>query len=129
VLVSAHRRDSGILLRLTHEMAHRGRRPNSVTRDRQAAIAAVLESDGEGETEGQLAVELGLARAGDDGAEGDQVGEELQGDGVEHFACDGHAGGCEVAEELSRDPEALVGLVGLVDVGVVDQALPADGGS
>ena len=102
---------------------------DGVNGDGQVTVGAVLVSDGEGQTGGQLAVELGLSGAGSDGAEGDQVGQVLGGDGVQHFAGDGEASGGEVDVELAGDAQALVDLVGLVHVGVVDQTLPADCGA
>lgn len=67
-----------------------------------------------------------LCSARTDSSEGDQVGEELWGDGVEHFAGNRHAGRCKVAEELTRYTEALVDLECLVDIWVIDQPFPAN---
>lgn len=53
----------------------------------------------------------------------------LWGDGVEHFGGDWDSGLGEVYEELAGDAETLVDLEGLVNVGVVDEALPADCGA
>ena len=68
---------------------------------------------------------LRLRRPRADGAQGDEVREVLRADGVEHFAGDGQALGRDVAEEPARDGEAFVDLEGSVQVGVVDQPLPA----
>lgn len=128
VLVAACPCDSGeTLLGHTHEVVLCGSAANGVNSHGQPAIGAVLEANGEGQTRCKLAVQLGLCCAGTDGAEGDQISEELGGDGVEHLGGDGHAGGGEVDEELAGDTQALVDLEGLVDVRIVDEALPADG--
>ena len=74
-------------------------------------------------------MELGLGGAGTDGAERDEIGQVLGRDGVEHFTGDGEAGGGQVDVELAGDAETLVDVVGLVDVGIVDQTLPANGGT
>ena len=115
------------LLRDAHEVVPRRRAADGINGDRQVAVGAVLEADGEGQARGELAVQLGLGGAGADGADGDEVGEELRADGVEHLGGDGHAGRRQVLEELARDAQALVDLEGLVDVRVVDEALPAHG--
>ena len=115
------------LLRHTHEMMLRRRSPNRVNSHSQTSICAVLEAHGEGETGSELAVELRFCCASADGAEADQVGEELRADGIQHLGRDGHALVGEVAEEFAAYTQALVDLEGLVDVGIVDQAFPADG--
>jgi hypothetical protein len=71
-------------------------------------------------------VELRLGRASANGTERDEVREELRGDGVQHFRGNGHALTGKVAEELAGDAQTLVDLERLINVGVVDQALPAD---
>lgn len=127
VLVAAGLGDGGqTLLGHAHEVVSCGGSANSVDRDGQTAVRAVLEANGEGETRGQLAVQLGLCCARADGPERDEVGQELRGDGVEHLRGNGHAHGREVDEELPAHAEALVDLERLVDVRVVDEALPAD---
>lgn len=127
VLVSACAGDgSQTLLGHTHEVVLRSCTADGVNSDCETAVGAVLEANGEGETRGKLTVQLRLCCARTDGAEGDQVSKELGGDGVEHLRSDGHAGRSEVDEKLARDAQALVDLEGLVDVGVVDQTLPAN---
>lgn len=54
---------------------------------------------------------------------------DLRRDSVEELAGDRDAVGGQVREEGACYPETLVDLVGTVDLGVVDQALPADGGT
>ena len=94
----------------------------------KGAVCAVLEADGERQTGGKLAVELGLGGAGANGSHAQHVGQELGRNGVEHFAGDGHAFVSQVDEQLSRHAQALVDLERVVDIRVVDQALPSDGG-
>lgn len=104
-------------------------RADGVDGDVEGAVGAVLEADGEGETGCQLAVDLRFSSACADGAHGETVGQELRRDGVQHLAGDGHALVGEVDEELARGPQALVDLEAVVDVWVVDETLPADGGA
>lgn len=92
----------------------------------QGAVRAVLETDREGQTRGQLAVHLGLGGAGANGADGQAVREELWGDGVEHLAGNRHSLVRQVDEELARQAQALVDIEAVVDVRVVDETLPPD---
>jgi hypothetical protein len=51
----------------------------------------------------------------------------LRTDCIKQFEPDGNADISKVTEELACDAEALVDLVGAVNVGVVYEAFPADG--
>ena len=53
----------------------------------------------------------------------------MRADGVEKLEADRDAEVCEVAEELAGDAETLVDLEGTIDVRVVDEAFPANGGA
>ena len=118
---------SQTLLCHTHEMMLGSGSTDSIDGDGQASIGTVLEANGEGETRGQLTMQLRFGGTSTNGTERNQIGEELWGDCVEHLGCDWHALGGQVAVELARDTQALVDLVALVDVGVVDETLPANG--
>lgn len=74
-------------------------------------------------------MQLGLSGTRTDSADGDEVGEELRGYGVEHFAGNRHASCSQVGEHLARHAQALIDFEGLVDIRIVDQTLPADGGA
>lgn len=50
-------------------------------------------------------------------------------DSVEHFASNWDAGIGKVEEKLPAHAQALVDLEGLVDIGIVDETLPADSGT
>lgn len=130
VLVALCAGDGGEpLLSDTHEVVLGGRGADGVDGDAEVAVGAVLEADGEGQAGGELAVQLRFRGAGADGTNRNKIGEELGGDCVEHLAGDGHARSRKIAEELAGDAQALVDLEGGVDVRVVDEALPADGGA
>ena len=102
---------------------------NGIDCDVERAICAVFEADGEGEARSEFAVELGLGGAGADGAEAEQVGDVLGRNGVEHLARQRHADGGETGEKLSSCAQAFVDVEAVVHVWVVDQTLPADGGT
>lgn len=117
---------SETLLGHTHEVVLGSGGANGVDSDGQTTISTVLEAHRERETGSKLTVELGLGGASANGSQGDEVCEELRGDGVEHLRGNGHALRGEVAVELAGDTETLVDLVRLIDIRVVDQTLPAN---
>ena len=69
---------------------------------------------------------LAFGRARADRAPGDQVAEVLRRDDVEELAARRHAELVDLEQELAADAQPLVDPVALVEVRVVDQALPAD---
>jgi hypothetical protein len=126
VLVAAGPCDgSKTLLGDTHEVVLCLCSANGIDGYSQTTVCAVLEANRERQAGCELAVQLRLCCACADGAEGDEVCEELGGDCVEHFRGNGHALGREVNVELSRDTKTLVDLEALVDVRVVDESLPS----
>lgn len=120
---------SQTLLGHTEEAVRVSSGADGVNGDGETTVGSILETNGEGQTGGQLTVQLGLGGAGTDGTEGDQIGQVLWGDGVQHLASDGETGAGQVNVELARNAQTLVDLVGLVHVRVVDETLPADGGT
>lgn len=127
VWVASSSCDSGeALLGDTHEVVLSSCRANGINSDSQTAVSAVLEADWEGETGSQLAVQLRLSGSSTNCSEGDQISEELRGDGIKHLRCNWHSSRGQIAEELSADSETLVDLEALIDIWIVDQALPAD---
>lgn len=117
---------SQALLGDTQETVGVGSSANGVNGNRQVTIRAVLVTNGETQTGSQLTVQLRLGSTGTNGTERNEVGQVLRRDSVEHLTGNGHAGAGEVCVELTGDAQALVDVVGLVKVGVVDQALPSD---
>lgn len=97
--------------------------------DVERAIGAVLEADGEGQTRGQFTVHLGFGGPRSNRTHGKTVGQELRRDGIQHLTGKGHALVGEIHEQLPRCPQTLVDLEAIVDIRVVDQSLPADGGA
>jgi hypothetical protein len=95
----------------------------------ERTIGAVLETNGEGQTGGQLTVNLGLGGSGADSTDRKTIGQELGGDGVKHLTGDGHALVGQINEELAGGAQTLVDLEAVVDIGIVDQTLPADSGT
>ena len=113
----------------THEVMLRGSSANGINGDTKVTISSVLETNRKGQAGSQFSVELGLGGTSANGSDGDAVGQELGGDGIQHLAGDGHAIAGQIDEHLSRDTQTLVDLEAGVDVGVVDQTFPANGGT
>lgn len=99
-----------------------------VDSDLEAAFRAVFESDGHGDTACQFAVGLAFRRPGADGAPTDQVGDVLRTDGIEQL---GRAGQSELIDAQENRPgqfQARGDVTGAVQVRIVDQTFPSDGG-
>jgi len=90
-------------------------------------VLTVLETDGEGDTGSELAVELGLSGTGADSTPRDKVSDILGRDGVEKLRSDGDTEVGEVAQELTSEAQTLVDLERPVEVWVVDETFPSDG--
>lgn len=97
--------------------------------DLHVAGGAVFEADGAGEAGDEFAVDLAFGGAGADGSPTDERGDVLRGDHVEEFGAGGDADFGEVEKEMAGLAEAVIDLEGFIEVGVVDEALPAEGGA
>ena len=93
------------------------------------AVGGVLEAHRHGQAAGQLAVHLGFGVARADGAPADRVADVLRGDGVKPFGGGGQAKAQHIGEHLAGQPHALTNIEATVQIGVVDEAFPADGGA
>ena len=74
-------------------------------------------------------MDLALSGARADGSPADQAGDVLRRDHVEEFGAGGHAHLGQVEQQMAGQAQAVVDLVGLVEMRIVDEALPADGGA
>lgn len=120
---------SKTLLCNTKEVVLGGGSADGINGDAEVTVGTVLETNGEREARGKLTVQLGLGGAGTNSTDGNAVGQELRRDGIKHLASNGHASSGKVDKELARHTQTLVDLERRVDIGVVDQTLPADGSS
>jgi hypothetical protein len=128
VLVTLGSGDSSkTLLGDTHEVVLSGGSANGVNGNTKAAVCTVLEANGERKTRGKLTVELRLGGTGTNSTDGDTVGKELGRDGIEHLGGNWQTLAGQVNEKLAGNTETLVDLEGVVDIGVVDETLPANG--
>ena len=89
-------------------------------------VGRVLESDRHRHAAGELAVDLRFGVAGADRAPADRVGDELGAGGLQEFRGGGESFVQHADQRLAREQQALADVVAAVDVGVVDQSLPAD---
>jgi len=65
------------LLCYTHEVVGARCRETGINGNGERAVSAVLETNREGDTRGELTVELGFGGAGTDSGEGETIGKEL----------------------------------------------------
>jgi len=89
-------------------------------------VLTILETNREGDTGGELAVELGLSGTSTDSTPRDEVGDVLGRDGVEKLGSDGDTEVGKVAQELTGKAQTLVDLEGPVKVWIVDETFPSD---
>lgn len=97
-----------------------------VNGDLHVTRGGVFEADWAGHAGDELAVNLALSGARADGSPTDQAGDVLRRDHVEELGSSGHAHFGEVKEQAAGLAEAVVDLEGLVEEGIVDQALPSN---
>src|ERR1035437_6963586 len=102
---------------------------DGVDGDLYVAGGAVLESHRAGDAADQLAVDLALGGARADGPPTDEAGDVLGRDHVEEFGSGGDAHLGQVEEQMAGEAQAVVDFEGLIEMGVVDEALPSDGGA
>lgn len=113
----------------THEMVGVFCSLDGVDGDTEGTVGTIFETNWEGEAGGQLSVELGFGGSGTNGTEGETVVQVLRGGGVQHLRTDRQAEICQVDEELSGETQTFIYVERPVQVWVVDETLPADGGS
>lgn len=124
-------RDSGgdALIGDAEESLREGGCLDGVDSGSDIARGGIFKTERHREAGGHLAVSLAFGGAGADGGPGDEVGNVLRGDGVEELGGSWEAETQDVGEELAGDREAFVDVVGPIEVGVHDEALPAHGGA
>ena len=128
VALGLHDGDLAVLVHRQKVVAT-GRSLNRIGRDLDVAVGAVFEADGCRQARGQLAVHLTFGRSRTDGAPADEVANVLGRDHVQELAAGGHALAVDLDQQLACDAQTFVDAVALVQVRIVDQALPAHGGA
>ena len=128
VAMGLHDRHLAVLVHRQKVVATGGRL-DGVSGDLDVAVGTVLEADRRRQARGQFAVHLALGGARADGAPGDQVTQVLRRDHVQKLAAGRQPEPVDVDQQLARDAQALVDAEGFVQIGVVDQALPAHRGA
>lgn len=117
------------LLGDTHEVVGAAGRLDRVDGDTDVTVSTVLEANGETQTTAELTVELGLGGSGTNGTQTEQVSQVLGGNSVEHLSSNGDTRVGEVSVELTSNTKTLVDVEGIVHIRVVDETLPANGGT
>ncbi len=111
------------------EVVRRTGGANGVDSHLDGAVGAVLEAHRAGESGGQLAVHLGFGGARPDGAPAHQIRHVLRGDHVEELGGGRQPHVVEIQQQFATQAQAVVDLAAVVEVGVVDQPLPAHSGA
>ena len=93
----------------------------------RVAVGAVLETHRHREAGGHLPMGLAFGSAGANGGPGYEVGKVLRDDGIQEFGSRIEAGFGDFHQQAPGAVQAVLNLVGIVKVGVVNQAFPADG--
>ena len=93
------------------------------------SVGGVLESDRHGHAGSEFAVHLAFGVACANRSPADQIADVLRCDGVEPFGGRRQAEVEHVGEHLACQPHAFTDVELAVEIGVVDQALPSDGGA
>ncbi len=94
--------------------------------DLDVAVGAVLEADRHRESGGQVAMHLALGGARADRPPAHGIGDELRRDRVEELAAGRQTQGDHVQQQPPRQTQPLVDGEAAVEVGIVDEPLPAD---
>ncbi len=100
-----------------------------IDRDGEAAVSTVLEADRRRQAGSHFTVSLGFGGARADGRPADQVLQILRGDRVQCFGRSWQAHFGQVQQQLTTDVQTVLNLERVVQVRIVDQALPANGGT
>ena len=103
--------------------------PDRIDSHLDIAIGSVLEPHRAGQPGGQFTVSLALGSTRTDRAPGNQVSVVLRADEIQVFGAGGQAHLCQVQQQLPGQVQTLVDLEGVIQVRVVDQALPPDRGA
>ena len=111
-----------------HEHMRPGRRMDGVDGDLHVTVGAVLEAHWTRQARGEFPMALTLGGAGADRPPAHQVRDVLGTDQVQILGAGRHPHLGQVQEQLTGQRQTLVDLEAAVQVRVVDQALPADGG-
>ena len=100
--------------------------PRALTSDHEIAVGAVLYADDGGQARCHLPMRLRFSGACSDGGPGDQVVQVLGHDRIQRFGRERQADSGNVDQEFARAPYTLLDAKRVVEIGVVDEALPAD---
>ncbi|MNF66277.1 hypothetical protein D3C85_815770 [compost metagenome] len=111
------------------EAVRAGNRLQCVDRYGQAAVGTVFEANCRGQARSHFSVRLRFCGACAYGRPADQILQILWRDRVEGFGSGWQAHFRQVTQQLATDVQAVLDLERVVQVRVVDQALPAHGGT
>lgn len=92
-------------------------------------MLTIFEANRERDTGSELTMELRLCGTGTNSTPGDEVGNVLRRDSVQKLGSDGNADVGKIAQELTSLTETFVDLEGAIEVRIIDETLPSNGGA
>lgn len=92
-------------------------------------MLTVFKANRERNTGSELTMELRLSGTGTDSTPRDEVGDVLRRDGVQKLGSDGNTDVGKITQKLTSLAEAFVDLEGTIEVRIIDETLPSDGGA
>jgi hypothetical protein len=95
----------------------------------EAAFGSIFEPDRHGHTAGHFPMGLAFGRACSDRGPADQVGDILRTDRIEQFRAARKTQLIDLEQDSPRQFHARCNITGSIEMGIVDESFPADGGS
>ena len=111
------------------EMMGSGRRLHGMNGRAHAAVGAVFEADRHRQAGGHLPVGLAFGGAGADRRPADQIGDVLGHDRIQQLRGRRQAHLGQVQQQFPGEAQTRIDVVAAIEMGVVDQPLPAHGGA
>src|SRR5262245_10214842 len=108
-------------------MVRMPRRSDRVHSNLDVAVGTVLEADRTRQPGSERALNLTFGRARADGAPGHEIRDVLRRDRVEVLDAGRQAELVDLAKQAAAETQTLVDVEAAVEVGIVDEPLPADG--
>src|SRR5918994_4201022 len=97
-----------------------------VHRDLYVTICSIFDPHRHRQTRCQLSMYLALRRARSDRTPADEVGIELAKRGIEKLGPGRHSYLQNIGEQLPGESQPFINMIGLIQVRIVDESLPAD---
>src|ERR1039457_3555439 len=117
------------MLRVSQKRMRVRRRQDCFNSNLHVSRGSVLEPNRTGKARNQLPMDLTLGGTRANGSPTDQGRQILGSDHVEELSSGRHSHLRQIEQQAPCQPQAVIDLVRLVEVGIVDQSLPSDRGA